>query len=409
MTTRRVFLKSSGLALVGVGFAPGFLGRAVAQTTRKKKTLVVLFQRGGVDGLSMVAPFGDPDYYAARPSVAIARPGTDGGALALDDTFGFHPALAPLEPLYASGQLAVVHAVGSPKPTRSHFDAQDYLEAGTPGMRGPDGWLNRTLATEPEGEAATFRAVALQPNLPRSLLGLAPAIAMNSLADFKLQAGARAPRAMKSFEEMYKGAVDEAMRSAGSETFEALKFVSDEHLATRPAENGAAYPKSPLGKRMQDIARLIHADVGLEVAATDCGGWDTHIGQGADKGQLAQRLKDFAEGLAAFVKDLGPKMSDVCVVTMTEFGRTVRENGNRGTDHGTASVMLVLGAHVRGKRVNAKWKGLGPAQLFEGRDLAVGTDSRDVLSEVLSRHLGVRNVGAVFPDYAAPREKVLFT
>jgi uncharacterized protein (DUF1501 family) len=408
MSTRRVFLKSSGLALVAFGFAPGFLQRAAAQTPRRKKVLVVLFQRGGADGLSMVPPYGDPDYYAQRPNVAIALPGTEGGVLKLDDTFGLHPALAPLKPLYDAGALAVIHAAGSPKPTRSHFDAQDYVEAGIPGLRAPDGWLNRALGAQPEASPSTFRAVALQPTLPRSLLGTLPAIAMNSIADFKLQAGAQAPLAMKSFEDMYAGAVDTALRSTGTETFEALKSMTSGQLATRPPENGAEYPKSPLGKRMQDIARLIHADIGLEVAATDCGGWDTHVGQGAAQGQLSQRLKDFAESLAAFARDIGPRMADVCVVTLTEFGRTVKENGNRGTDHGTASVMMVLGGSVRGKRVLAHWKGLAPAQLFEGRDLAVGTDFRDVLAQALEAHLGIRDWKAVFPEFAGPAERRLF-
>jgi uncharacterized protein (DUF1501 family) len=407
MTTRRAFMKSSGLALVSFGFAPGFVQRAAAAAPGKgKRVLVVVFQRGGADGLSMVPPYGDPDYAPQRPSLALPAPGSQDGVLKLDDTFGLHPALAPLEPLYAAGTLAVLHAVGSPKPTRSHFDAQDFMEAGTPGLRGNEGWLNRVLASEPKAQASTFRAVALEPTLPRSLLGNAPAVAMNSLGDFRLQAGARVNLAMKGFEDMYASAVDEAMRSTGAETFEALRAATDGQLASRPPENGAEYPKSPLGKRMQDIARLIHADVGLEIATTDCGGWDTHIGQGAAQGQLAQRLKDFADSLAAFAKDLGPKLADVCVVTMTEFGRTVHENGNRGTDHGTASVMLAFGGGIRGKRVKAQWKGLSKAALFEERDLAVGTDYREVLAELVEHHLGVRD--PIFPDFKPTPMKLLF-
>jgi uncharacterized protein (DUF1501 family) len=261
---------------------------------------------------------------------------------------------------------------------------------------------------EPREAGGTFRAVALQPTVPRSLLGQAPAVAMGALADFKLQAGAKVPLAMKSFEDMYAGAVDDALRSTGNETFQALERVSQEKLASRPPENGAHYPKSPLGRRMEDIARLIHADLGLEIAATDCGGWDTHIGQGGAKGQLAQRLADLGEALSAFTTDLGPRLRDVVVVTMTEFGRTVRENGNRGTDHGTASVMFVLGGSVHGGHVLADWRGLAQASLFEDRDVAVTTDFREPLSEVLRFHLGIPDTGKVFPAFQSTKRSPLF-
>jgi len=398
---RRFFLKSSGLAMLGLGFAPGFLSRAVAaRTAANKKILLAIFQRGGADGLSMVPPVGDPEYYALRPTLAIARPGAgDGAALKLDDTFGLHPALSSLTPFYEAGALAIIHAVGSPKPTRSHFDAQDFMEGGIPGALAPDGWLNRALQAEAARNSSAFRAVALQSNLPRSLFGSAPAVAMGSVAEFKLRTGRLSEAGTRSFEALYASAVDVALRNTGNETFEALRLLEKSKLDGMPEEHGANYPNSPLGRRLKDVARLIRADIGLEVAATDCGGWDTHVGQGAAQGQLAERLKELGDSLAAFAVDLGDRMADVCVVTMTEFGRTVRENGNRGTDHGTASVMMVLGGGVRGRRVIGQWRGLREPNLFEGRDLAMATDFRAVLSEVLGSHLGISRLGPVFPDF----------
>ena len=402
---RRFFLKSSGLAMLGLGFAPGFLSRAVAaRTAANKKILLAIFQRGGADGLSMVPPVGDPEYYALRPTLAIARPGEgEGAALKLDDTFGLHPALSSLAPFYEAGALAIIHAVGSPKPTRSHFDAQDFMEGGIPGAPAPDGWLNRALQTEAARNSGAFRAVALQSNLPRSLFGSAPAVAMGSVAEFKLRTGRLSEAGSRSFEALYASAVDVALRNTGNETFEALRLLEKAKLDGMPEEHGADYPASPLGRRLKDVARLIRADIGLEVAATDCGGWDTHVGQGAAQGQLAARLKELGDSLSAFAVDLGDRMADVCVVTMTEFGRTVRENGNRGTDHGTASVMMVLGGGVRGRRVIGQWRGLREPNLFEGRDLAMATDFRAALSEVLASHLGISRLGPVFPGFDAAK------
>lgn len=398
---RRFFLKSSGLAMLGIGFAPGFLSRALAaRASPNKKVLIAIFQRGGADGLSMVPPIGDPQYYALRPTLAIPRPG-DGelSAVALDDTFGLHPALAALKRFYDGGSLAIIHAVGSPKPTRSHFDAQDFMEAGTPGELSQDGWLNRAMQAAPQNPSSAFRAVALQQNLPRSLFGTVPAVAMGSIGDFKLRTGRLSTLASRSFESLYTRALDVAIRNTGSETFEALHLIEDAKLEEMPAQNGAEYPNSPLAKRLRDIARLIRADIGLEIAATDCGGWDTHVSQGNAQGQLAGRLKELGDSLAAFATDLGDQMADVCVVTMTEFGRTVRENGNRGTDHGTASAMMVLGGAVHGRRVLGNWRGLSEPNLYEGRDLAVGTDFRAVLAEVLASHLGISKLTPVFPGF----------
>jgi uncharacterized protein (DUF1501 family) len=399
---RRFFLKSSGLALVGLGIAPGFLRRALASTDAgRKKVLVTIFQRGAVDGLSMFPPSSEVRYYDLRPSIAIARRGDD-AALDLDGHFGLHPALRPLLTLWETRTLAVVHAAGSPDPTRSHFDAQDYLDAGTPGVKATgDGWLNRTLQARPGKGEAPFRAVAFQPNLPRSLAGREPALAVNALAEFGVRGGKNSDAVAGDFESLYAGAADGALKATGHEAFDSMKILAEANPSRFLPENGASYPPGPLGRHLREIAQLIRADVGLEIAATDCGGWDTHAGQGAGKGQLANRLADLGGALSAFTTDLGDRMADVCVVTMTEFGRTVRENGTRGTDHGHGSAMMVLGGGVRGGRVLARWKGLGDADLYEGRDLPVSTDHREVLTEILTNHMGIKDTSRVFPGFGS--------
>jgi uncharacterized protein (DUF1501 family) len=402
---RRYFIKSSLLSVAGLAFTPAFALPAVAQTTnsgKRRKVLVLLFQRGAADGLSLVPPIAEPRYAALRPTLAIPVQG-DGAALPLDGYFGLHPALGPLLPLWNGGQLAVLHAVGSPDPSRSHFDAQDYMELGTPGQKVEDGFLNRALQGQPEAQASAFRAVALQPNLPLSLSGPAPALAMASLNDFGLD---MAPGgAAGGFEGMYRAAVDRTLRGVGSEAFEALHTVRAAVPAGPDALAAAGYPKSPLGRRLFEIASLIKADLGLEIAATDAGGWDTHAGQGGSRGQLANRLGDLAQALAAFSRDLGPRLDDVVLVMCTEFGRTVRQNGTQGTDHGHGSAMFVLGGRVRGRQVYARWKGLEDQNLFEGRDLPVTTDFRAPLSLILKEHLGVPDVASVFPGFKSdPRD-----
>jgi uncharacterized protein (DUF1501 family) len=397
---RRFFLKSTGLALLGLGFAPGFLRRAVAQQTSSRRTLVLVFLRGGADGLSLVPPVGDAAYYAARPTLALARPGAEGGALKLDATFGLHPALSSLLPFFQDGTLAVVHAAGLHGATRSHFDAQDFCETGTPGLKTTqDGWLNRTLQQLPEPGAGAFRAVALQGTLPRSLQGTAPAVAVEGLNSFHISGKG----GLDSFEALYAGAVDDAMRTTGQEAFEALRAAASAELASSPPQNGALYAKTPLARRLQDTARLVRAGVGLEVVATEMGGWDTHVGEGGATGQLANRLRELGDALAAFAQDLGPRMANVTLLVMTEFGRTVRENGNRGTDHGTASAMLALGGGVRGGRVYGSWRGLDGPGLFENRDLAISVDVRSVLSEALQATLRPPDLSSVFPDFASAR------
>ena len=406
MTSRRVFLKGSALAMFGAGSLPSWLARSVYAddgSARRKKILVAIFQRGAVDGLNVVIPFGEQRYYELRPSLAIPKPdGTANSAVDLDGFFGLHPALAPLKPIFDAQQLAIIDAVGSPDPTRSHFDAQDYMESGTPGLKATnDGWLNRALR-KPDGPATPVRAISLGSSLPRSLRGRNGALAVNSLNDFQV----RDAKAAASFESMYEHTLDATLHGTGKETFSAVKIMQSIQKQIYTPANGAKYPNGRFGQNLLQIARVIKADVGLEVAFADIGGWDTHVNEvGAQPaaGQLANNLSDFGQSLAAFYQDLGDRIEDVAVVTMSEFGRTARENGNRGTDHGHANVMFAMGGGIRGGRVYGDWPGLAEEQLNDGRDLALTTDFRDVLGELVARHLGNPNLKAVFPGYEIPK------
>jgi uncharacterized protein (DUF1501 family) len=288
------------------------------------------------------------------------------------------------------GSLAIVHAAGSPDPSRSHFDAQDFLDAGTPGVKSTrDGWLNRALQSRPR-PAQRRSAPSRSSRTSRAPSPAAPRPSRwGRSGTSACAAGGPAPRWRTASRATTPRRRDAALRTTGSEAFEALRALRDANPARFAPAPGADYPAAPIGQRLKQIAQLIKADVGLEIAATDCGGWDTHAGQGASRGPLAARLGELGDALAAFSADLCERMADVCIVTMTEFGRTVKENGTRGTDHGHGSVMLVLGGGVKGRRVLARWKGLREQDLYEGRDLAVTTDHREVLSEVLAEHLGV--------------------
>ncbi|HEV8145269.1 MAG TPA: DUF1501 domain-containing protein [Bryobacteraceae bacterium] len=411
MTTRRIFLKSSAMAMVGMGAAPAWLSRALyAQDapSPRKKILVAIFQRGAMDGLNAVVPFGEQRYYDLRPNLALPKPnGTPDSAIDLDGFFGLHPSLAPLKPLWDKGQLACVHAAGSPDPTRSHFDAQDYMESGTPGRKGTsDGWLNRALT--PQQIISPVRAVSLGSALPRALRGRNDAVAVNNLNEFQV----RDQRSSTSFESMYAGTLDKVLNGTGRETFDAVKLMQSIQKQTYTPANGARYPGGRLGPSLMQIARLIKADVGLEVAFTDMGGWDTHaneVGPKSSQGQLANLLSELGQSMAAFYQDLGDRMADVTVVTMSEFGRTARENGNRGTDHGHANVMFALGGSIKGGKVYGDWPGLEPEQLYEQRDLNLTTDFRDVLGELVTVHLGNREIKNVFPGYTEPKFRGLVT
>ena len=400
MMTRRLFLKNGSLALVSLGFAPAFIARAAQAAQSRRKILVAIFQRGAVDGLNMVVPFAERAYYQSRPSIAIPRPGDRDGALDLDGFFGLHPRMAPLVPLFKRGELAIVHACGSHDDTRSHFDAQDYMESGTPGVKSTrDGWLNRYLHAKEHEQASPFRAVALAPQLPRTLQGTAPALAIGQLAQFGVHAGSSTDMMATSFEEQYAQAADSLLRPTGREAFDAVKMLKGAATSGYTPAAGAEYPRSGFGEALKQVAQLVKADLGLEVAFTELGQWDHHTNEGAATGQIANRLDDFARGIAAFSQDLGDRMADVVLVTMSEFGRTVKENGNRGTDHGHGNAMLVLGGAVRGGTVYGKWPGLEREQLYQGRDLAITTDFRDVFAEVVTRHLGAKDLSKVFPGY----------
>jgi uncharacterized protein (DUF1501 family) len=365
---------------------------------------LTIFQRGAVDGLNMIVPHGDAEYYSLRRTIAVPGPGKTDGAIDLDGHFGLNPAMAALAPLWKNKRLAIVHSAGSPDNTRSHFDAQDYMESGTPGVKStPDGWLNRVLQASRGKEDSPFRAVAMTRSLPRSLYGKAPSVAMTSLADFSVKAGIYSQEMKGGFEGIYQQNARDEVREAGRETFEAVNFLRTADPAQYKPENGAAYPASQLGRSLQQIAQLIKAGVGLEAAFAETGGWDTHVNQGGARGQLANLLRDLSNSIAAFAADLGQRMDDVLLITMSEFGRTARENGSRGTDHGHGNAMLILGNGVKGGKVYGEWKGLRSDQLNEGRDLAVTTDFRNILAEAAVGHLGIKDPDRLFPKFHASK------
>jgi uncharacterized protein (DUF1501 family) len=405
--TRRIFLRNGALAAVGTTALPGFLVRAAfgaAAPGIRNKRLVVIFQRGAADGLNIVVPHGEPTYYAMRPTINIPKK----SVLDLDGFFGLHPAMSSFEPLWKQKHLAIVHAAGSPDPTRSHFDAQDFMESGTPGVKvTDDGWLNRALRELPPvqlfsdksaPDKSAFRAIALGTSLPRILSGKEPAIAINNLNDFSV--GGKNPNAASNtFEAMYDHSVDAVLHGTGEETFDAVKMLKAADPAHYTPAANANYPRGRFGDSLKQLAQMIKANLGVQVAFADIGGWDHHVNEGSTQGQIANVLGDFSQSIAAFWTDLGDLGEDTVVVTMSEFGRTARENGNRGTDHGHANVMFVLGGPVKGGRVYGRWPGLDQSQLYEGRDLAVTTDFRLVLSEVVSRYLGNKDLREVFPGF----------
>ncbi len=400
-STRRGFLKGASLAMYGIGLAPNWLLRAAsAETAKRRKVLVAIFQRGAADGLNIVAPYGEKRYYELRPDLALRPPASaaEGAIVDLDGFFGFHPSLAPLKPLFDRKALAVIHAAGSPDPSRSHFDAQGYMESGTPGRKSTrDGWLNRALGALPGGDDP-LRAVAIGQQLPRTLQGPNPALAVADLRTFAV----RNPAAESVFDSMYGASGNSLLSGLSKEAFEATSIIrSIERQPYTPANN-AVYPNDKLGRSLVQVAQLIKAGVGLEAAFADVGGWDHHFNEVAAAphvGQLANLLDGYGRSLAAFFQDLGEAASDVVLVTMSEFGRTARQNGSRGTDHGHANVMFVVGGSVRGGKVYGAWPGLGDDQLHEGRDLAVTTDFRDVLGELVSTHLGNHSLETVFPGF----------
>jgi uncharacterized protein (DUF1501 family) len=407
--TRRIFLRNGALAVVGTTAIPSFLARAAygaVEPDSRSQRLVVIFQRGAADGLNIVVPHGEQAYYAMRPSISIPR----SQVIDLDGFFGLHPSLSPFQPLWNQRHLAIVHAAGSPDPTRSHFDAQDFMESGTPGVKATeDGWLNRSLRSLPgSADSAAFRAIALGPSLPRILSGSEPAVAVNNINEFGV--GGRNPNAAplaNSFEAMYEQSVDSVLHGTGQETFEAVKMLKAADPAKYSPAAGANYPKGRFADSLKQLAQLVKANLGVQVAFADIGGWDHHVNEGSTQGQIANVLREFSQSLAAFWIDLGDLVEDTVVVTMSEFGRTARENGNRGTDHGHANVMFVIGGPVKGGKVYGRWPGLDQSQLYEGRDLALTTDFRRVLGEAVYRHLGNKALEHVFPGFENQPDRFL--
>ena len=409
--SRRAFLRNGALALVGTSVIPGFLTRSVyaqmdtAAATGKK--LVVIFQRGACDGLNVVVPYGEKNYYALRPTIAIQPKDVRD----LNGFFGLHPAMASMKPLYDAGHLAVVHAVGSPDPTRSHFDAQDYMESGTPGVKAThDGWLNRALREDPAGaaKASPFRAVALGTQVPRTLQGPVPSVAVANLQDFSVAGRGSQPSTLSNaFQAMYDESSDAVLHGTGQETFEAVRMLKAADPAHYRPAAGVAYPNTAFGNSLNQIAQLLKANLGVEAAFSDIGGWDTHQNQGAANGQLANRLREFSDSIAAFWRDMGDASEQITVMTMSEFGRTAHQNGTGGTDHGHANVMFVLGGAVKGGKLYGRWPGPDNEKLNDGRDLVVTTDFRSVLGEAAVRSLGAKRLDQVFPGMPSTAAKFL--
>lgn len=421
MVSRRGFIKSGGLALLGVGLMggiPAFLAEAAASEKflspyKKKKVMVCIFQRGAMDGLMAVTPFTDENLKAARPTLFLsaAKGGNTKPLIDLDGRFGLHPSMSAFEPLFRDKRLAIVHGIGSPNNTRSHFDAQDYMEAGTPFNKGTSsGWLNRAVGLLGHDAATPFRAVSLTSSLPRSFYGDNPSVAISNLQDFAIQMRGNptgANMAAKSFEDLYSQTASGLLKETGKESFDAVKMLQKTDIRNYQPANGAVYPNSALGNALKQVAQLIKMDVGLEVAFTESGGWDTHFNQGSDNGIFARNVNDLSNCIVAFWNDLGAYQDDVTLMTMTEFGRTVHQNGTGGTDHGRASCNFILGGDVNGGIVHGNIKPLSVDNLEDGRDLAVTTDFRAVFSEVADKHLNISNDKVLFPDWTGKRIGVM--
>ncbi|NCT92813.1 MAG: DUF1501 domain-containing protein [Chitinophagaceae bacterium] len=410
MVNRRAFMKSGALALFAAGFGgvPNFIARAADSRKiylpyKKNKVLVCIFQRGAMDGLMAVSPFADPNLKTLRPTLYMSPAQTEGAMIDLDGSFALHPSLGSLSPFFKEGRMAIVHGVGSPNNTRSHFDAQDFMESGTPFNKGTSsGWLNRAVGLTGH-EATPFQAVSLTSALPRSLYGDHDALAISNLQDFAIQLRGNpmgANLASKSFESLYDQTSSQILNRTGKESFEAMKMLNPNDIKNYQPANGVVYPNSALGNSLKQIAMLIKMNVGMEVAFAESGGWDTHFNQGTTNGALARNLKDFSDSIAAFWKDMDAYQDEVTVMTMTEFGRTAHQNGTGGTDHGRASCLFVLGNDVQGGKVYQRIKSLNKADLEDGRDLPVSTDFRAVFNNVATEHLKLKKTnGLLFPGW----------
>lgn len=415
--TRRYFLKSSGALAVYCGVSPlrALAEANISGTTepppiavRPHQVLVAIFLRGGTDGLNFIVPFGDPDYAARRRSIAIPRPGAEGGALDLDGFFGLHPAAASLSPLFSDGTFRALHAVGYDHNTRSHFEEQDVWETGVIGNTlNSDGWLNRHLQTSTG--SGIVRAISLGDSLPRILHGKAPSYAIRGLADLALPDMRESnTRVRAALEHAYRHAApdmladgEELVRNTGALTLEGIREL--EKITAAPYAPAATYPKSAFAKHLEEAARLIKSNIGIEVIEVELGGWDTHNRQGGAQGDFANNVRTLSEAIAAFCQDLGPHLDQTLILTMSDFGRTASENGTGGTDHGWGNCLMLGGGPIRAralpKPVIADWPGLAPESLYQKRDLLHTIDFRDVLAEVVSHHLGNPHLAKVLPAH----------
>ena len=406
---RSAFLKGAGLALfgIGVGGVPTFIAKAAnsfkeQKLYKKGKILVCVFQRGAMDGLMAVTPFTDQFLKAARATIFMEA-GAGKPLIDLDGRFGLHPAMKNFEPLFREKKLAIVHGIGSPNNTRSHFDAQDFMESGTPFKKGTSsGWLNRAVGLLGH-DATPLRAVSITSSLPRSLYGDNPALAINNLQDFAIQMKGNSKATSmvsKSFEDLYDQTSSTLLKETGKESFDAMKMLQKTNTKNYQPSNGAIYPTSALGNSLKQIAQLIKMNVGLEVAFAEHGGWDTHFNQGTEQGVFARNAADLSNSITAFWTDLGQLQDDVTLMSMTEFGRTVKQNGTNGTDHGRGSCNFIIGNDVDGGKVHGIVKPLSIDNLEDGRDLAVTTDFRAVFSEVANKHLQINDNAILFPDWS---------
>jgi len=412
MISRKAFLKAGGLTLIGIGMGgiPAFMAQAAElvqapKLFKRKKILVSIFQRGAMDGLMAVTPFEDQYLKAARPGLFLSpvKSGNNNPLIDLDGRFGLHPSMRAFETMFREKRLAIVHGMGSPNNTRSHFDAQDYMESGTPFNKGTSsGWLNRAAGLLGH-DATPFQAVSLTSSMPRSFYGNTPSVAISNLQDFTIQMRGNpmgAKRVSQSFEELYDQTSSGLLKTTGKESFDAVKMLQKVDTKNYKPANNAVYPNSPLGNSLKQIAQLIKMDVGLEVAFAESGGWDTHFNQGAENGIFARNVNDLSLSIMAFWSDMAMYQDDLTVMTMTEFGRTVKQNGTGGTDHGRASCNFILGNDVNGGIVHGNVAPLALENLEDGRDLAVTTDFRSIFSEVAERHLLIPNKeNLLFPGF----------
>ena len=415
MSSRKGFLKQAGLALfsIGVGGVPTFIARAASSDKflrpyKKKKVMVFIFQRGAMDGLMAVTPFTDENLKAARPTLFMDAAKTSTKPLIdLDGRFGLHPSMAAFENLFKEKRLAIVHGMGSPNNTRSHFDAQDYMESGTPFNKGTaSGWLNRAVGLLGH-DATPFRAVSMTSAMPRSFYGDNETIAISNLKDFTLPGKGNINLVAKSFEDLYDQTSSSLLNKTGKESFDAMKMLNKADLKNYTPANGAIYPGTPLGNALKQVAQLIKMDVGLEIAFAESGGWDTHYNQGTATGVFARNVADLSNSITAFWTDMGSMQDDITLMTTTEFGRTVKQNGSGGTDHGRGSCAFILGNDVNGGKVHGTMQPLAVENLTDGRDLAVTTDFRSIFSEVADKHLLINNDVALFPEWKGEKIGVM--